>query len=86
MGSDVPELHECAGSDCVPGHHSRQLAGLRDREYLVPWFNGGCPWTSEFVQALNQSIPLVCFWAVDHFCLFSWPLPLPKQVGRATFL
>jgi hypothetical protein len=54
--------------------------------YLVPWFNGGCPWTSEFLQALNQSTPLVCFWAFDHLCLFSWPLPLPKQVGRATFL
>lgn len=54
--------------------------------YLVPWFNGGCPWTSELLQALNQSVPLVCFWAFDHLCLFSWPLPLPKQVGRATFL
>ena len=54
--------------------------------YLVPWFNGGCPWPSEFLQAMNQSIPLVCFWAFDHFCLFSWPVPLPKQVARATFL
>jgi hypothetical protein len=54
--------------------------------YLIPWFNGGCPWTSELLQALNQSVPLVCFWAFDHFCLFSWPLPLPKHVGRATFL
>jgi hypothetical protein len=54
--------------------------------YLVPWFNGGCPWTSELLQALNQAIPLVCFWAFDHLCLFSWPLPLPKKVGRATFL
>ena len=54
--------------------------------YLVPWFNGGCPWTMEYVCALNQSIPLICFWAFDHLCLFSWPLPLPKEVGRATFL
>ena len=52
--------------------------------YLVPWFNGGCPWTSELLQALNQSVPLVCFWAFDHFCLFSWPLPLPN--GRVAFL
>jgi len=53
--------------------------------YLVPWFNGGCPWTTEYMSAINQSIPLVCFWAFDHFCLFSWPLPL-KEVGRVTFL
>jgi hypothetical protein len=54
--------------------------------YLVPWFNGGCPWTMEYVCALNQSIPLICLWAFDHFCLFGWPLPLPKKVGRAAFL
>jgi hypothetical protein len=54
--------------------------------YLVPWFNGGCPWTMEFVSALSQSIPLICFWAMDHFCLFSWPLTLPKEIGRSAFL
>jgi hypothetical protein len=31
VGSDVPELHEPAGRDCIPRHHARQLAGLRDR-------------------------------------------------------
>jgi hypothetical protein len=31
--------------------------------YLVPWFNGGCPWTLEYVWAGSQSIPLICFWA-----------------------
>ena len=30
MGSDVPELHERADRDCIPGHLPRQLAGLRD--------------------------------------------------------
>jgi hypothetical protein len=50
--------------------------------YLVP---GGCPWTMEYVCALNQSIPLICFWAFDHFCLFSWPLPLPKVLGCVVF-
>ena len=53
--------------------------------YLVPWFNGGCPWTTEFVSALNEAIPLICFWAFDHFCLFSWPLPLPNELGRVVF-
>jgi hypothetical protein len=53
---------------------------------LVPWFNGGCPWPMEYVCALTQSIPVIGFWAVDHFCLFSWPLPLPEDLNGATFL
>jgi hypothetical protein len=52
--------------------------------YLVPWFNGGCPWTMEYVCALNQSIPLICLWAIDHLCLFSWP-PLPTELGSVVF-
>jgi hypothetical protein len=51
--------------------------------YLVPWFNGGCPWVMEYLSAATQSIPLICFWAVDHFCLFSWPLPLPTSDGSS---
>jgi hypothetical protein len=54
--------------------------------YLMPWFNGGCPWALELVSTVNQSIPFICLWAFDHLCLFSWPLPLPKDVSRATFL
>ena len=26
--------------------------------YLVPWFNGGCPWTMEFAHAVSESIPI----------------------------
>jgi hypothetical protein len=40
----------------------------------------------EFLCALKQSIPLICFWAFDHLSLFNWPLPLPTELGRATFL
>jgi hypothetical protein len=40
----------------------------------------------EYLRALCQSIPLICLWAVDHLCMFSWPLPFPKEVGRAAFL
>jgi hypothetical protein len=29
---------------------------------------------------------LICVWAVDHLCLFSWPLPLPNGANRAIFL
>jgi hypothetical protein len=54
--------------------------------YLVPWFNGGCSWTLEYVCALDQPTPLVCFWAFDHLCLLSWPTQLPKDVGRLAFI
>jgi hypothetical protein len=51
--------------------------------YLVPWFNGGCPWTTEYLCTLSQQVPLICLWAIDHFCLFSWPLPLPTRFGSS---
>jgi hypothetical protein len=54
--------------------------------YMVPWLNRGCPWTMEYVGAIGQSLPLISFWAFDHFCLFSWPLPLPNGINRATFI
>jgi hypothetical protein len=54
--------------------------------YLVPWFNGRCPWVMEFLYAARQSLPLTCFWAVDHLCLLDWPLLLPKDTARRSFL
>lgn len=53
--------------------------------YLVPWFNGGCPWTMEYVRAVSQSIPLILFWALDHLCPFSWRLPLPNETDRVVY-
>jgi hypothetical protein len=54
--------------------------------YLVPWFNGGCPWTAEYLSALNRSVPIICLWAYDHLCLFSWPLPLPQNASTPSLL
>lgn len=51
--------------------------------YLIPWFTGACAWQKQYLAALNSGIPLVCFWALDHFCLLSWPLPLPANKRRA---
>jgi hypothetical protein len=34
--------------------------------YLLPWLNGGCPWTMEYLNAVNQSIQLFCLWVIDH--------------------
>ena len=51
---------------------------LADTAYLIPIFNGGCPWTLEFLATLRAIVPSVNLWAFDHFCLLSWPLPLPS--------
>ena len=56
-----------------------------DLAYLVPWFNGSCPWPAEYNLASNF-VPLVNFWAYDHLALMSWPLPFPTHQRRATFL
>jgi hypothetical protein len=50
--------------------------------WLVAWFNGGCPWTREYLLAVDM-VALVNFWAFDHLALFSWPLPLPTGVSRS---
>jgi hypothetical protein len=51
--------------------------------YLIPWFNGACAWTAQYLAAVNAGTPLVCFWAFDHLCLLSWTLPLPVNKRRA---
>ncbi|MGA2185213.1 MAG: hypothetical protein ABSH47_19515 [Bryobacteraceae bacterium] len=50
--------------------------------WLVAWFNGGCPWTREYLLAIDM-VSLVNFWAFDHLALFSWPLPLPTGTSRS---
>ncbi len=52
--------------------------------YLVPWFNGGCPWDREYLYCRGQRIPHVNFWALDHLSLLTWPLPLPVPQGQST--
>ena len=52
---------------------------LSDIIYLMPWFNSGCPWQREFLIAQRERISAITFWAWDHLCLFSWPLPLPIE-------
>lgn len=54
-----------------------------DVKYLTPWFNGGCPWSAEFVSAVGQLVAGVDFWAWDHLGLLSWPLPLPRAGSRS---
>ena len=52
--------------------------------YLIPWFNGACAWAAQYLAAMNAGMPSICFWAVDHLTLLSWPLPpLPANVRTA---
>jgi hypothetical protein len=50
-----------------------------DLAYVVAIVNGGCPWTLEFLAAINAlnpadvSLSRVYLWAFDHLCLMSWP-------------
>lgn len=53
-----------------------------DTRCLIPWFNGGCHWSKEFLFCVAQGTPAINFWAFDHAVLFSWttsPLPTPKR-------
>lgn len=60
--------------------------GKEDTAYILPWFNGGCPWTLEYLATIAAGVPVVNMWAFDHLNLFSWPLPLPKPLSTARSL
>jgi hypothetical protein len=60
--------------------------GTSKAAYLVPWFNGTCPWPREFRLALSRGLTTVNFWAYDHLSLMSWPIPLSTSQETTKFL
>ena len=50
--------------------------------YLLPIFNGGCPWEREYWLARNEQIPKILYWAFDQFCLFSREPGVPRRGDR----
>jgi hypothetical protein len=56
---------------------------VADVAYLVPWFNGTCPWPYEFQAASARGLALINFWAYDHLAMMSWPLPFPTPTRRS---
>ncbi len=56
---------------------------VADVAYLVPWFNGTCPWPYEFQSASARGLALINFWAYDHLAMMSWPLPFPTPTRRS---
>ena len=53
--------------------------------YLVPWFNGGCPWDREWPAVIDPALnpAWIGFWAIDHLCAFGRPLPLPVRKSNS---
>lgn len=51
--------------------------------YLVPLFNGGCPWQREYLDARDAGVAAVNLWAFDHLCLFGWPADEPEHSEQA---
>jgi hypothetical protein len=53
--------------------------------YLIPWFNGGCPWDREWLAVTDPALNLawIGFWAIDHLCSFGWSLPLPVRKSNS---
>jgi hypothetical protein len=51
--------------------------------YLIPIFNGGCPWRQEYKLAKDAGIPVINFWAFDHICIFGLSLAEPGRMSRS---
>ncbi len=51
--------------------------------YMLPLFNGGCPWMKEYRMATQAGIPFLNLWAFDHVCIFGWSVLEPGQPARA---
>lgn len=51
--------------------------------YLIPIYNGGCPWKAEYLAAIAAGIQQGNLWAVDHMVLFDWPAAMPANAGFA---
>ena len=54
--------------------------------YLMPLDNGGCPWERELLAAEAQGLAEVILFALDHVCLFGWPLGDPEIKPSAQLL
>ncbi len=51
--------------------------------YLVPVFRGGGAWQKEYLEAKGQGIPVINFWAFDHFNLYNLDCREPESFATA---
>ncbi len=49
--------------------------------YLVPVFRGGAAWEKEYMEARGQGIPVINFWAFDHFNLYNLNCREPEKAA-----
>ncbi|WP_031494956.1 hypothetical protein [Bryobacter aggregatus] len=47
--------------------------------YLVPVFRGGSAWQKEYLDAKGMGIPVIHFWAFDHFNLYNLDCREPEK-------
>lgn len=60
------------------------LAWPRDSiRYLVPVFRPASPWQKEYLMAKGLGIPIINYWAYDHFCLYGIDTREPQNRGSA---
>jgi hypothetical protein len=52
--------------------------------YLVPVFRGGAAWQKEYLEAKGLGIPVINFWAQDHFNLYNLDCREPIPFATAT--
>jgi hypothetical protein len=50
--------------------------------YLVPVFRPKCAWRKEYLLARGLRVPILNFWAFDHFCLFNLDPREPRNTFR----
>jgi hypothetical protein len=50
--------------------------------YLVPVFRAKCAWRKEYLLARGLRVPILNFWAFDHFCLYNLDPREPKNTTR----
>lgn len=51
--------------------------------YMIPVFNGGCPWVREYRLASSLGLKAINFWAFDHFCIFGLDVTSLGRSARA---
>lgn len=57
---------------------------IADVTYLIPCFNGGCPFAAEYLAAVNAGYIDLRIWALDQAASQKLPLPLPVNQSRVT--
>lgn len=81
FGSSSRDLNLCRTAVEFPLSLDWPRSSIR---YLMPVFRPGGSWQKEYLLARGREIPIVNFWAYDHFCLYAIDPREPKNRGSAS--